>query len=127
MAKQRVAILVPNACDPDYRVIKQAEVLAAAGYDVRVFAVRKGQTEATELFNGVTYVRKPWNILKGLFAYILGGYRVDGELFEQHEANKKEYRRLMARRRRKRADQTPADAAVTDSGASTKSETREEN
>ncbi len=57
--RKKVAILVPNACDPDYRVIKQAEVFAAAGAEVRVFCRAKTGVPAIETINHVTYVRRP--------------------------------------------------------------------
>lgn len=61
--KKRVAMIVPNVCDPDYRVIKQAESLAQAGYEVRVYCIwRHGRgIPLQETLNGVTYIRREWN------------------------------------------------------------------
>ena len=63
--KKRIAMVVPNLCNPDYRVVKQAETLAAAGYEVRVFCTWKAGTDAPliEEFNDVTYVRREWNVI----------------------------------------------------------------
>ena len=58
----KVAIIVPNVCDPDYRVVKQAEALAQAGYKVRVFCGVLQPTEApdSETLGGVEYERRAW-------------------------------------------------------------------
>lgn len=54
----KIAILVPNACNPDYRVIKQAELFAASGHEVRVFCRHKRGLPRSEHLNGVNYVRR---------------------------------------------------------------------
>lgn len=66
MEKKRIAMLVSNPCNPDYRVVKQAESLAAAGYEVRVFCTWKPLLgiPTQETINNVTYVRREWNPLK---------------------------------------------------------------
>jgi hypothetical protein len=58
----KVAIVVPNPCDPDYRVVKQAETLAKAGYAVRVFCTKPygSNLPNQERINGVEYVRRHW-------------------------------------------------------------------
>lgn len=58
----KVAIVVPNSCDPDYRVVKQAEALAQTGYDVRVFCTKPHGSVLPDLevVNGVEYARRPW-------------------------------------------------------------------
>lgn len=63
--KKRVAMVVPNTCDPDYRVIKEAETLAAAGMDVRIYCIWKPGTglPMREVLNGVTYIRREWNVV----------------------------------------------------------------
>lgn len=63
---KRVAMLVSNPCDPDYRVVKQAETLARAGYEVRVFCTWKAGLgiPIQEVVNGVTYVRREWSPAK---------------------------------------------------------------
>lgn len=63
---KRIAMLVSNPCSPDFRVNKQAESLARAGYEVRVFCTWKpGLGIPTfEKINGVTYVRREWNPMK---------------------------------------------------------------
>lgn len=71
MEKKKVAMLVSNPCKPDYRVVKQAESLAATGYEVRVFCVwRRGiGVPVYEKINGVTYIRQAWsplNILRNI-------------------------------------------------------------
>ena len=68
----KVAVIVPNVCDPDYRVVKQAETLARAGYDVRVFcgALQATDAPASETLGGVEYVRRAWQAghsLKSMF------------------------------------------------------------
>lgn len=55
---KKVAILVPNPCDPDFRVIKQAEFFAKLGAEVRVFCRAKAGLPSVEMVNGVTYVRR---------------------------------------------------------------------
>jgi hypothetical protein len=74
MAKTKVAMLVSNPCNPDYRVVKEAESLAKAGYDVRVFCVwqRGLAAPAFEQINGVTYVRREWNPLRTLQQHFFG-------------------------------------------------------
>ncbi|SFR64646.1 hypothetical protein SAMN04488002_3712 [Litoreibacter janthinus] len=67
-------MVVPNMCNPDYRVVKEAESLAAAGYEVRVFCTWKpgARVPVLEEFNGVTYVRREWNVV-GLIKHKLFG------------------------------------------------------
>lgn len=57
--RKKVAILVPNPCDPDFRVIKQAEFFAAHGAEVRVFCRARAGSPRVETVNNVTYVRRP--------------------------------------------------------------------
>ena len=59
----RVAMVVPNPCDPDYRVVKQAQTLAAAGYRVKVFCTQPAESTlpVSETINGVDYERIPWS------------------------------------------------------------------
>lgn len=63
--KKRVAMVVPNMCDPDYRVIKEAETLAAAGMEVRIYCIWKPGVglPVREVLNGVTYIRREWNVV----------------------------------------------------------------
>lgn len=56
---KKIAILLPNPCNPDYRVIKHAETFAAAGYEVRLYCRGLPDLPAEETINGITYVRKP--------------------------------------------------------------------
>jgi glycosyltransferase involved in cell wall biosynthesis len=53
----RVAAIVANNCKADARVIKQAEAIANAGAEVRVFCLYEAGLNATEVINGVTYQR----------------------------------------------------------------------
>jgi glycosyltransferase involved in cell wall biosynthesis len=53
----RVVMAVNNAGSNDYRVVKSAEVLAGAGYEVIVVGLRSGALPARETLNGVRYVR----------------------------------------------------------------------
>lgn len=64
--RKRVAMLVSNPCSPDFRVNKQAEALAQAGYEVRVFCTWKPGLGIPiyEVINDVTYVRREWNPMK---------------------------------------------------------------
>lgn len=69
----RVAMVVPNPCDPDYRVTKEAESLARAGYEVRVFCTMSTGTKKRkyEVINGVEYFRLEWSaisILRSIFS-----------------------------------------------------------
>jgi hypothetical protein len=56
--KGKVAILVPNICNPDYRVIKQAEEFFNCGYEVRIYCRRNSDLPFLEEINGVTYIRR---------------------------------------------------------------------
>lgn len=56
--KKRVALLVPNPCSPDNRVIKLAHLLAREGHDVRVYCRSRKGLPMLETINGVTYVRQ---------------------------------------------------------------------
>ncbi|MGH1354033.1 MAG: glycosyltransferase [Thalassovita sp.] len=74
---RRVAMVVPNPCDPDFRVVKEAQSVAAAGYDVTLFATRARGSDLpdTEHLNGVTYVRCDWHAraaARGLGKQMLG-------------------------------------------------------
>ena len=74
MTKKKVAMLVSNPCNPDYRVVKQAESLARNGYEVRVFCVwRRGLgAPVYEERNRVTYIRRPWIPLQFLRRILFG-------------------------------------------------------
>ncbi len=74
MSVSKVAIIVPNPCNPDYRVVKQAETLAKAGYEVRIFCTNtpKGELPDWEEINGVGYVRRPWTAFGALKSALLG-------------------------------------------------------
>lgn len=52
-----VVMLVNNNGHDDARVMKQAECLVSLGYRVTVVGVRKGNSPAVEVINGVTYKR----------------------------------------------------------------------
>lgn len=67
-------MVVPNMCNPDYRVMKQAEGLAQAGYEVRVYCTWKPGIglPILEEINGVTYVRREWNLIGLLKEKLLG-------------------------------------------------------
>lgn len=60
----RIAMVVPNPCNPDYRVVKQAETLAAAGHKVRVFCTRPVGFDLpdSETLNDVEYHRIDWSV-----------------------------------------------------------------
>ncbi len=72
--RARIAMMVSNPCSPDFRVNKQAESLAKAGYEVRVFCTWKPGLgiPVHEIINGVTYVRREWNPMKLLKMRYLG-------------------------------------------------------
>jgi glycogen(starch) synthase len=74
MPPKKVAMLVSNPCNPDYRVVKQAECLAHAGYEVRVFCVWEQDLGAPEFeqINSVTYVRREWKPQKALEVHYFG-------------------------------------------------------
>lgn len=96
---KRIAMLVSNPCSPDYRVIKQAESLAKAGYEVRVFCTWKPglRIPTHEIINGVTYVRREWNPLKLLRQRYLG----EQQYPEVPRVNREAHRKIMDRARRK--------------------------
>ena len=73
---KKVAFLVANDCNPDFRVIKEAESLVKAGNEVRIFCMLPigSNLPKEEMINGVLYIRK--NIfdaerLFGVFARFL--------------------------------------------------------
>lgn len=67
-------MVVPNTCSPDYRVMKQAEGLVQAGYEVRVYCTWKPGIglPIQETINGVTYVRREWDLIGLLKERFLG-------------------------------------------------------
>ncbi len=71
---KRVAMIVPNICNLDYRVVKEAEALASCGYEVRVYCIWKPgiKLPIREELNGVTYIRREWNLV-GLVKHRLFG------------------------------------------------------
>lgn len=73
--RPRVAVVVPNPCDPDYRVVKQAEYLARQGYEVRVFCTQAKGVPSFEEFNGVTYQRVEWHLGKAIRRLLSFGSR----------------------------------------------------
>ena len=58
----RVAIIVPNPCNPDFRVVKQAETIQRAGHTVKVFCAVLKVTDCPdrEVVCGVEYLRRAW-------------------------------------------------------------------
>lgn len=56
---KKIAFLLPNPCNPDFRVIKHAEAFAHAGYDVRLYCRWAEHLPYGEIINGVTYIREP--------------------------------------------------------------------
>ncbi|MDQ7019102.1 MAG: hypothetical protein Q9M33_08040 [Robiginitomaculum sp.] len=75
MKPKKIAIVVPNPCNPDYRVIKQAETFAKQGHEVRIYATKSPVTPSYEEFNGVAYLRDRWNIVLGFVSWISGAYK----------------------------------------------------
>ena len=69
----RVAMIVPNECNPDFRVVKQAEALVKSGRVVRLFCIKQPNSDLPdfEIINGVEYVRKEWSAVNVLKKYIL--------------------------------------------------------
>jgi glycosyltransferase involved in cell wall biosynthesis len=50
-------MIVSNPCNPDYRVIKEAESLVRHGHKVRIFCTSKAGLPQEETINGVEYLR----------------------------------------------------------------------
>lgn len=70
----RVAMVVPNPCNPDYRVVKQAETLVAAGHQVCIFCTRPVGSDLPqeEVINDVEYRRLDWSVrtaANGIFKF----------------------------------------------------------
>ena len=86
-------MMVSNPCNPDYRVVKEAESLAAAGYEVRVFCTWKPKLglPMRETINGVTYERYEWNPLR-ILREMLPGSRPWPEIPDLPE-NREQHRR----------------------------------
>lgn len=80
MEPKKIAIVVPNPCNPDYRVIRQAETLARAGHEVRLYATKNAHTPPYEEFNGVKYIRSNWNIVRDYILYLTGFFKAKNEL-----------------------------------------------
>ncbi|MEZ5775107.1 MAG: glycosyltransferase [Hyphomicrobiaceae bacterium] len=55
----RIAMIVSNPCNPDYRVIKEAESLVRHGHEVRIFCTARKGVPDEETVNGVSYQRIP--------------------------------------------------------------------
>lgn len=67
---RKIAFLLPNPCNPDYRVIKHAEAFAEVGYDVRIYCRISKGLPSYERLNGVTYIRKSitaQTLVRGVF------------------------------------------------------------
>ena len=56
--RKKIAILLPNPCNPDYRIIKYAELFNRDGHEVVVFCRSAPNLPAIENLNGVQYRRK---------------------------------------------------------------------
>lgn len=54
---KKIAHLVKNSCNPDWRVIKAAEAGVKKGYDVTIFAMWENGVSPLEEINGVKFVR----------------------------------------------------------------------
>lgn len=66
---KRVAMILTNPCTHDSRVIKEAESLAANGYEITVFCLHRNDLPTEEFRDGVRYVRIPlaadyWRYMK---------------------------------------------------------------
>jgi glycogen(starch) synthase len=59
---RNITMVVPNSCDPDFRVIKEAQTLAAAGYDITLFATcpRGSQLPEMESMGEINIIRRDW-------------------------------------------------------------------
>lgn len=67
---RKIAILLPNPCNPDYRVIKHAEFFARNGYDVRVYCRWADGLPFKQVINNVTYIRRPITGKSFLLAFV---------------------------------------------------------
>lgn len=62
----KIAMIVPNDCNPDWRVLKEAMTLNSNGNVVRVYCLSKSNLPAREMYNGVEIIRlryDPWKLL----------------------------------------------------------------
>lgn len=77
MTKSKVAMIVPNPCNPDFRVVKQAEALARSGREVRIYCTRPRNSDLPEreTINGVVYIRKEWVPRFALLGYLRSVFR----------------------------------------------------
>lgn len=68
----KVAFLVANDCNPDFRVIKEAESLVSAGREVRIFCLLPvgSNLPREEKINGVVYIRKNIFDSTGIIGFI---------------------------------------------------------
>jgi hypothetical protein len=73
---KKIAILLPNPCNPDYRVIKHAEYFARNGYEVRVYCRWTEGLPHEQVINDVTYIRRcitakgfAFSIIKSFFSF----------------------------------------------------------
>lgn len=96
--RKKIAIVVPNPCNPDYRVIRQAESLAREGHEVRLYATKNAVTPSYEEFNGVKYIRSTWNIARDYALYFTGLYKLKSEL----EPQRAEFKRMLEKAEDKR-------------------------
>lgn len=67
---KKIAILLPNPCNPDYRVIKHAEFFAHNGYEVRVYCRWAKGLPHEQVINNVIYIRRPITTKSFIFALI---------------------------------------------------------
>jgi len=66
---RKIAILVPNPCNPDYRVIKHAEFFQRQGYEVRVYCRWTKGLPRKQVINNVTYIRRPITVRGFAFSF----------------------------------------------------------
>jgi hypothetical protein len=67
---KKIAILLPNPCNPDYRVIKHAEFFARNGYEVRVYCRWVEGLPHEQVINNVMYIRRPITAKRFILALI---------------------------------------------------------
>jgi len=86
---KKIAIVVANPCNPDYRVIRQAETFAKAGHEVVLFSTKNAKTPHNEVFNGVLYIRERWQPSKDFLRWLTRSYKISKTQYKQRNKNYK--------------------------------------
>lgn len=85
----RIAMVVPNPCNPDYRVVKQSETLSAAGHQVCIFGTRPPSSNLPyhETINSIEYRRIDWSARSAVIGLVTFHLKHFGAKFRKPRQN----------------------------------------